>query len=88
MAGQGLGGGEVAAGQAGRAGFLAEYRDAGSLAFRLGPASFGDVGGDGEGGAPGQPFDLVPGLAGEVAEDQGFSAGGFVLVEGFERSGR
>ena len=87
VAGQGLGGREVAAGQPGRAGFLAEDGDAGAPALGVGAAPLGDVGGDGEGGAPGQPLDLEPGLAGELAEDEGLGAGGLALVEGLERRG-
>ena len=84
MAGEGLGGGQVAAGQAGGAGFLAEEGDAGAVALGGGAAPLGDVGGDGEGGPPGEPLDLGPGLARQFAEDEGLGAGGLVLVEGLE----
>ena len=49
-----------------------------------GAAALGDVGGDGEGGPPGQPLDLEPGLALQVAQDEGLGAGRLVLVEGLE----
>src|SRR6202000_728273 len=63
---------------------LAEDRDPGSFAFGGGAASFGDVGGDGEGGAPGEALDLEPGLALQLADDEGLGAGGLVLVEQLE----
>ena len=85
VAGQGGGGGQVAAGEADRAGFLAEDGDAGAPALGGGAAPLGGVGGDGEGGAPGEPLDLEPGPALQLAQDEGLGAGRLVLVQGLER---
>ena len=85
MPGQGLGGGQVAAGQADRAGLLPEHGDPRPSLLRRGPAALGDVGGDGQGGPPRQPLHLEPGLAPQFAQDERLGAGGLVLAERLER---
>ena len=84
VAGQGLGGGQVAAGQSHRAGLLAEDGDPGPSFLGVGAAPLGEVGGDGQGGPPGQPLDLEPGLARELAQDQGLGAGRLILGQRLE----
>ena len=67
-----------------RAGLLPEHGDAGAFFLCGGAAALGGVGGDGEGGAPGQPLHLEIVLARQVAQDQRLRPGRLALVQRLE----